>query len=163
MAEALGRVGAVVSISKLAQLLDKYKDDDDDSDDNFPRAIFGGWINGYVRAKIAGALCELGDEGGHNVLVELITKEYSEERREAAKALARCRPYEAKAMLPAVISNIKFTDWLSEYDLATLADILYDLDACDDPRVVNAMIDVLNNSRSQLSSTPRSPQTCWGM
>jgi HEAT repeat protein len=151
VAEALGRAGAFVSISKLAQLLDKYKDDD--SDDNFPRVIFGGWINGYVRAKIAGALCELGDEGGHNVLVELITKEYSEERREAAKALARCRPHEVKALLPGVISNIKFTDWLSEYDLAALADILYDMDACDDPRVVNAMIDVLNNSRSQLNST----------
>jgi len=153
VAEALGRVGAVVSISKLTQLLDKYKDDDDDSDDDFPRRIFGGWINGYVRAKVAGALCELGDERGHDVLVELITKEYSEERREAAKALARCRPHEAKALLPGVISNIKFTDWLSEYDLAALADILYHMDACDDPRVVNAMIDVLNASRSQLSST----------
>jgi len=152
VAEALGRAGAVVSISKLAQLLDKYKDDDDDTDDNFPRALFGGWVNGYVRAKIAGALCELGDEGGHKLLVTLITKEYSEERRVAAKALARCRPHEAKALFPRVISNIKFTDWLSDYDLTALADNLYDMDACDDSRVVNAMINVLN-IRSQLNST----------
>lgn len=150
-AEALGRAGAVVSISKLTELLDEYKDDD--SGDEFPRALLGEWIKGYVRAKIAGALCELGDERGRDVLVEIITKGYSEGRRVAAKALARCRPQEAKALLPEVIGNIKFTDWLSPYDLADLADILYSLNACDDPRVIAAMIDVLNASRSRLDST----------
>ncbi len=153
VAEALGSAGAVVSISKLAELLDEYKDDDDDSGDHFPKALLGGWIKGYVRAKIAGALCELGDERGRDVLVEIITKGYSEGRKVAAKALARCRPQEAKALLPEVIGNIEFNDWLSPYDLANLTDILYSLNACDDPRVIAAMRDVLNASRSGLDFT----------
>lgn len=150
-AEALGQAGAIGSIPKLAQLLDEYKDDD--SDDDFPGVILGGWINGHVRAKIAGALCQLGDERGRDALAEIITKGYSEGRKVAAKALARCRPDEAKALLPEVIGNIKITNGLSGYDLAALADILYDLDACDDPRVVTTMINVLNSSRSRFDST----------
>lgn len=150
-AEALGQAGAVESIPKLAQLLDEYKDDD--PDDDFPGVVLSGWIDGYVRAKIAGALCQLGDERGRDALVEIITKGYSEGRKAAAKALARCRPDEAKALLPEVIGNIENADGLSGYDLAALADILYELDACDDPRVVTAMINVLNNSHSRLDST----------
>src|SRR5205085_1298747 len=34
-----------------------------------------------------------------------------------------------------------------------LADILYDLDACDDPRVITAMINVLNNAHGWHDST----------
>jgi HEAT repeat protein len=146
VAEALGHAGAVRSIPKLAQLLDEYKEDD--SDDDFPEVILGGWINGYVRAKIAGALCHLGDERGRDVLIEAITKGYSEERKAAAKAFGKCRPDEAKTLLPEVISKIQTTYDMAKYELVTLAEVLYDLDACDDPRVINAMLYVLNSSRS---------------
>jgi len=149
VAEALGQAGDIGSIPKLAQLLDEYKDDE--SDDDYLGLVPGGWINGYVRAKIAGALCQLGDDRGRDALVEVITKGYSEGRKVAAKALARCRPDEVKSLLPEVIGNIKNTDGISGYDLAALADILYDLDACDDSRVVTAMINVLN-SHSRLDS-----------
>lgn len=150
-AEALGQAGAIESIPTLAQLLDEYADDE--SDDDFPEVLLGGWIKGYVRAKVAGALCQLGDERGRAALVESITKGYSEEKKEAAKALARCRPDEAKALLPEVIGNIGTTDHLAKFDIAALADILYHLNACDDSRVITAVIDVLNNSHSWHDST----------
>lgn len=149
-AAALGQAGAIESIPRLAQLLDEYADDE--SDDDFPEVLLGGWIKGYVRAKVSGALCQLGDERGRAALVELITKGYSEERKEAAKALARCRPDEAKAFLPE-IGNIGTTDQLAKYDIVALADILYHLNACDDSRVITAVINVLNNSHSWHDST----------
>lgn len=151
VAEALGQAGVVESIPKLAQLLNDYKDDESDKD--FRRLLFGGWIKGYVRARIAGALCQLGDERGRAALVEAITERYSEERKEAAKALARCRPDEAKTLLTDVIGNIQTTDNLAKYDLAAIADILYHLDACDDLRVIDAMINLLSSSRNSQDST----------
>ncbi|MCA1615158.1 MAG: HEAT repeat domain-containing protein [Acidobacteria bacterium] len=150
-AEALGQAGAAGSVPKLAELLEKYKIKD--ADDDFPSRLLGGWMKGYVRAKIAGAICQLGDERGRDALVEAITKGYSEERKEAAKALARCRPDEAKALLPEVIGKLQTANDLAKYELAALADILYDLDACDDPRVITAMINVLNNSHGWHDST----------
>lgn len=150
-AEALGQAGAIESIPTLVQLLDEFKDDE--SDDDFPEVLLGGWIKGYVRATVAGALCQLGDERGRAALVEAITKGYSEKRKEAAKALARCHPDEAKTLLPEVIGNIETTYDLAKYDIVALADILYHLNACDDSRVITAVIYVLNNSHSWHDST----------
>lgn len=151
VAQALGQAGAVKSIPKLAQLLNEYKHDD--SDDDFPEVLLGGWIKGYVRAKIAGALCRLGDERGRVGLIEAITQGDSTERKVAAKALARCRPDETKALLPEVISKIKTTYDLANYDIAALAGILYDLNACDDSRVITAMINLLDNSHGSNDSS----------
>lgn len=151
VAEALGQAGAAGTIPKLAQLLDEYKDDDDT--DDFPGVVLGGWMDGYVRVKIAGALCQLGDERGRDALVEILDKDYSENKKHAAKALGRCRPDEAKTLLPEVISKIPTTYDLAKYDLVALADVLYDLDACDDPRVITAMLYVLNSSRGSHDSS----------
>lgn len=139
VAEALGQAEATAAIPRLAQLLDEYKDDE--PTDDFPSVILGGWINGYVRVRIAGALCQLGDERGHSILVEILTDVHSENKKYAAKALSRCHPDEAKVLLPDVISKIQ-----DKYELVALAEVLCDLESCDDPRMVKAMLNVLNKS-----------------
>jgi HEAT repeat protein len=160
MAEALGQAGAGEAIPKLAQLLEEHKDDADVED--FTSYLFGGWVDGYVRVKVAGALCRLGDERGRDALVEILNKDYSENKKHAAKALARCRPEEAKALLPEVMGKIfaayepdkydAFTVDHTKYDLVAFAQVLYDLNACDDPRVVAPMLGVLKGSRGSYDS-----------
>jgi HEAT repeat protein len=160
VAEALGRAGAVEAIPKLAHLLDEYEDDADAED--FMAYLTGGWIEGCVRVKVAGALCRLGDGRGRDALVEILSKDYSENRKRAAGALGRCRPEEARALLPEVIGKISaaydpdkhepFTFYHARYDLVALAEVLYDLDACDDPRVVTAMLNILKGARGSHDS-----------
>jgi HEAT repeat protein len=131
VAEALGQAGAVQAIPKLDQLLDEYKDEEDA--DDLPWVSLGGWINGYVRARVAGALCQMGEERGRIALIEIFTEGHSQNKKHAAKALAQCRPDEVKTLLPEVISKIPRTYDSAKYDLVALADVLYELDACDDP------------------------------
>lgn len=160
VAEALGLAGAVGAIPKLARLLDEHEDDADAED--FMGYMLGGWIEGYVRVKAAGALCRLGDERGHRALVEILDKEHSENIKRAARELARCRPEEARALLPEVVGRISagydpdkeapLTLYPAKYDLVALAEVLYELRACDDPRVVMAMVKILKGSSGSLDS-----------
>jgi HEAT repeat protein len=159
-AEALGLAGAIGAIPKLAQLLCEH-DDNADAED-FIAYLTGGWIEGCVRVKVASALCRLGDKRGRDALVEILNKDYSENRKRAAKALGHCRPEEARVLLLEVIGKISdaydpdkynaLTFDQTKYDLVALAEILYDLDACDDPRVVTAMLNILKGSRGSHDS-----------
>jgi hypothetical protein len=87
---------------------------------------------------------------------------YSNSKQPAARALGRCCPEEAKALLPEVMGKISAeydpakydpsTFDRYKYDLVALAEVLYDLDACDDARVVAPMLGVLNSSRGSHDS-----------